>query len=85
VALREKPDLILIDMHMPVMNGIEAVKYLRAKGYTRPILALTASLGKESQELAMVAGCDACLVKPMEMDALLEAVAVALDQGARQG
>lgn len=80
LALEHNPDLALIDLHMPVLNGLEAVKRMREAGYRRPVIALTASLGKESQQLAMRAGCNACLVKPVEMESLVEAVKAALNE-----
>jgi len=78
LAEQETPDLVLIDLHMPVLNGIDAVKRMREAGYRRPVIALTASLGTESQRLAMLAGCNGCLIKPLEMESLVEAVKATL-------
>ena len=80
---QETPGLVLIDLHMPVLNGIEAVKRMRKAGYQRPVIALTASLGTESQRLAMLAGCNGCLIKPLEMESLVEAVKATLKVASR--
>jgi len=74
-ALSNNFDLILMDMQMPVMDGIEAVKTLRRAGYTKPIVALTANAMKEDQQKCFQAGCDAFLAKPVKKGALLEMLA----------
>ncbi len=67
-------DLILLDGHMPGMDGLEAARALRAAGYRGPILALTAS-GRHRAEAARAAGCDGCLDKALEPDELIAALA----------
>jgi CheY-like chemotaxis protein/anti-sigma regulatory factor (Ser/Thr protein kinase) len=61
-----EPDLIWMDMRMPVMNGIEATKRIKetAKGQATPIIALTASTFEEERALVLEAGCDDFLRKP---------------------
>ena len=63
-----KPDLILMDIRMPVMDGLEAAKRLREipEFATVPIIALTASTGGEAAELQIAAGCTEHLAKPVQ-------------------
>jgi signal transduction histidine kinase/FixJ family two-component response regulator len=65
-ALRQHHDLILMDMQMPVMSGLEAVEQLRSRGYRGPIYALTANAMKEDEEKYLRSGCDGFLAKPIE-------------------
>lgn len=62
--------LILMDMHMPVMDGYEATKKIREKGITIPIIALTASLPKEVEAQTKEKGMDDIVVKPFNPDEL---------------
>ncbi len=57
-------DLILCDMEMPVMDGFEAVKSLRDRGYTGKIVAATALTSPEDKQKCLEAGCDAFVAKP---------------------
>ena len=68
--LKEKYDLILMDMRMPVMNGIDATQYLRNAGYKIPIVALTANSTGEYRELMIDAGCTDILNKPINQKSL---------------
>lgn len=69
-ALRENPDVILMDMQMPVMNGIQAVKSLRGAGCKTPVIMLTANAMQSDKQNAMVAGCDDFLPKPIDYENL---------------
>ncbi len=71
-------DLVLMDLQMPVVDGYEATRRLRAGGYARPILALTAHGMAEHREKSLAAGCDRHLIKPIERDQLINAIAEVL-------
>lgn len=61
----ESFDLVLMDMQMPVMNGLDATKFLRAAGYSKPIVALTANAMRDDVEACYQAGCSDFLQKPI--------------------
>ncbi len=67
-------DIILMDMQMPIMDGMTLTRKLRKEGYTKPIIALTANATKEDQLFCKDAGCDDFLAKPINMDLLLATV-----------
>jgi CheY-like chemotaxis protein len=68
---REVPDLILMDISMPVMDGLEATKTLRTykRGAKIPVIAITA-YGKRFYKKAIEAGCNDLIEKPVDFDAL---------------
>ena len=67
-------DLILMDIQMPVMGGIEATKILRQSDYTNPIVALTANAMKSDYDMCIEAGCDGFLTKPINKDKLFKTI-----------
>ena len=75
-ARAERPDLILMDMSLPVIDGWEATRQLKADDATRaiPVVALTAHAMSTDREKALAAGCDAYETKPVELPRLLETV-----------
>lgn len=68
-------DLILMDMHMPVMDGLTASLELRRQGYQMPIIALTADVQAEQKRLCLEAGCHAVLTKPVQAQVLYAKIA----------
>ncbi|QWR77442.1 response regulator [Candidatus Magnetomonas plexicatena] len=68
MALSFNPDLTLMDMHMPVLNGYEATAYLRNQGYEGKIYALTASAMAHEANKSIESGCDGFLSKPVLED-----------------
>ncbi len=64
--------VVLMDMHMPQMDGVSAIRELRARGYGRPIVVLTAAVLPDEQARCREAGCDAFAAKPVDRRALFE-------------
>jgi CheY-like chemotaxis protein len=73
MAARQRPDLILMDVSLPVMDGLEATRRIRAHAETQtiPIIALTAHAMSGDRDRAVQAGCDDYHPKPVELPHLL--------------
>jgi two-component system cell cycle response regulator DivK len=74
IARTEKPDLILMDMSLPVISGWDATRSLKASPATQsiPVIALTAHAQSKDREQALQAGCDDFETKPIELLSLLQ-------------
>jgi len=71
VALAERPDLVLMDIGLPLMDGFDATQALRAQGGAMPIIALTAHALQSDQARALSVGCNDFEAKPVEFQRLL--------------
>ncbi len=80
LATHEPFDMILMDMQMPVMDGIEATRILRKRGIDTPIYALTANVMAKHREQFEQAGCNGFLAKPIDKNALVDALKKHLPQ-----
>ena len=85
-AFKEQPDLIVMDVMMPNMDGFEATKRLRSKLATAaiPILMLTAKRDKESELKGLDVGADDYLTKPFDKDKLLARIRMLLRRSDRK-
>ena len=84
-AVVEKPDLILMDMSLPVIDGWEATRRLKADTATSliPVIGLTAHAMTSDRDRAIAAGCDDYDTKPVELPRLLEKIEVLLARSGR--
>jgi signal transduction histidine kinase/ActR/RegA family two-component response regulator len=81
-ALDNNFDIVLMDIQMPKLNGYEATTRLREKGYSKPIIALTAHAMKEDQKKCLLSGCNDYLAKPVVGPLLVNAIRQATGKNA---
>ncbi len=83
MAVAERPDLILMDMNLPEIDGWEATRQLKADPQTQPIpvIGLTANALAGDRERAIAAGCSDYHTKPVELPELLAQIEAALRSG----
>lgn len=76
MAASEKPDLILMDVQLPVMDGYEVTRQIKAESATCmiPVIAVTSFAMKGEEARARAAGCDAYLNKPINIHTLVDTV-----------
>ena len=82
IALTEIPDVILMDLDLPIVDGWQATRRLKADQRTQkiPIIALTAHAMAGSREKALAAGCDEFDTKPIEFDRLMQKINLLLSK-----
>jgi two-component system, cell cycle response regulator DivK len=80
LARSERPDLILMDIHLPGMDGLEATALLKADEATRgiPVIALTALAMKGDEQRILAAGCDGYIAKPLDYKDFLATIKATL-------
>ncbi len=81
-AVEERPDLVLMDLSLPRVDGWEATRKLKATGATAhiPVIALSAHAMRGDEERARASGCDDFLTKPVDEALLMQAIARHLDR-----
>ena len=77
------PDLVVMDLNLPGLNGLEATRRLKSQPETRhiPVLVLTANTSKKSRDDAFSAGCDDFETKPIDFGSVLEKIRALLSRG----
>ena len=87
LARTEQPDLILMDIQLPGMDGLEAIALLKCDDATRaiPVIALTALAMKGDEERIRAAGCDGYIAKPMRYQEFLVTIASQLNHNTTPG
>lgn len=80
LARRRRPDLILMDIGMPGVDGLEACRAVRDAGLKIPLVLLTAKCFLEDQEKGLEAGADAYLTKPFDIDDVVKTVKIILGE-----
>jgi CheY-like chemotaxis protein len=73
-------DLVLMDIKMPVMDGLEATRKIKATHPSLPVIALTANAFDSDRQMAMDAGCDEFLSKPISSELCLKTIAKILGE-----
>jgi CheY-like chemotaxis protein len=74
-ALKHAPDVIVMDVSLPVMTGIEALRHVRSNGKKRPhVIMMSGQVEGRTRQLAFEAGCDQYIIKPAGVDTLASAV-----------
>ncbi len=82
MTAEHRPDLILMDMRLPGISGLEAAQLIKAQDELRhiPIVAVTASALKGDEERILAGGCDGFIPKPISIPSFLATVALFLDR-----
>jgi two-component system cell cycle response regulator DivK len=82
LAATRAPDLVVMDIHLPGMSGLDALAKLRAAPATRalPVVAFTASVMPQDRNEIMAAGFDAFVSKPIDLELFLQTIADALER-----
>jgi signal transduction histidine kinase/ActR/RegA family two-component response regulator len=84
LALRGNPDVVLLDVEMPGLTGLDVASRLRAHGRAVPIVAVTAHVLPEERERCLQAGCSGVIIKPFDMDTLIDEIRAQLARARAQ-
>ena len=86
VARNERPDLILMDIRLPTISGLDATRLLKQDNQTNaiPIIAVTAFATPEDETTALESGCAAYITKPVNIERLLSTIGALLSSSLRQ-
>ena len=84
ITLAEQPDVVLMDLNMPEMDGWSATAQLREKNYKMPVIALTAHAMTGDRERAIEAGCNDYHTKPVDLKKLLKQIEKLLAEMTKQ-
>lgn len=84
-VLSDKYDMVLMDMQMPVMDGLEATRTIRQAGNNTPIIALTANNLQEDKDRCFAAGCDGFLKKPIDQPEFYKTISNFLNSSENNG
>jgi two-component system, cell cycle response regulator DivK len=86
LAQRQRPDLIIMDIQLPGMSGLEVTQSLKADAATHdiPIIATTAFATRGDEEIIMASGCDAYMAKPIAISQFLELIESFMASAARR-
>jgi len=86
MAERERPDLILMDINLPGMNGLEALKQIQSSEHlsNTPVIAISANAMKHDIERALQAGFEGYITKPFQVDEIIKTVSSTLSQAAKR-
>lgn len=84
-VVTEKPDVIMLDLRLPGMDGLAFIRQLKANGGTShiPIVAVTAYPDRYGREELLAAGCEACIVKPIDTRELPKQLDAAMGKKSR--
>jgi FixJ family two-component response regulator len=69
-----RPDCLILDLHMPELNGLQLLQHLQASGVKLPSIVITAHDAPEARTRCRLAGASACLPKPLDREVLLRAI-----------
>lgn len=78
-------DLILMDIQLPQMDGLEATRRLRVEGFTNPIIALTAHSSIKEKASSLESGCIGLITKPVSQDTLVQQILALLNDSTKEG
>ena len=80
IALDERPDLVLMDVNLPDIDGLEATRRIKSEANHIPIVALTANAMFGDEERCLAAGCDGYISKPVSKSLLLDKLLLILGE-----